>query len=87
MTDYLPFQEEPETCIEVLPNESRATIFSSNAKMVSRLFELAQTYPDQVEITDNYYDLMLNVSFPSEWIGITPQTNNHRSAKKKKEEC
>lgn len=70
MTDYLPFQEEPETSIEIMPNESRATVFSCNAEMVTRLFELAQTFPNQVEIVDNFYDISLTVTCPSSWIAI-----------------
>lgn len=70
MTDYLPFQEEPETSIEIMPNESRATIFSCNVEMVSRLFELAQTFPNQVEIVDHFYDIALTVTCPASWIAI-----------------
>lgn len=63
-----------ENTIEFLKDESTATVTFSQGRYISRIRELKERFPDQVEITDepetNGGYLVAHV--PTKWIRVSP---------------
>lgn len=75
-----------ENVIEWVKDEERATLSLSQRQTITRIKELAESYPEECQILAENKDGSVYAHIPVKWIRINPSLNLSEEQKKKKAE-